>query len=88
MANGAIFAKAASENRIIFTFDLDCGEIVALSGGKPVGVVLFRLHDTRTLHVMDRLNTVLRDSHEALEQGAIVVVKESRHRIRRLPGWP
>ncbi len=88
MANGAIFAKAASEKRIILTFDLDFGEIVALSGGKPVGVVLFRLHNTRTPHVMDRLNTVLKDSHEALGQGAIVVVEESRHRIRRLPRRP
>ncbi|MDI6448309.1 DUF5615 family PIN-like protein [Anaerobaca lacustris] len=88
MASGAIFAKAASENRIILTFDLDFGEIVALSGGKPVGVVLFRLHDTRASHVMDRLNTVLKDSHKALEQGAIVVVEESRHRIRRLSGRP
>jgi predicted nuclease of predicted toxin-antitoxin system len=85
MPNGAIFEKATSEKRIILTFDLDFGEIVALSGGKPAGVVLFRLHNTRTPHVMDRLNTVLRESQQALEQGAIVVVEESRHRIRRLP---
>ena len=83
MPNGDIFAKAASEKRIILTFDLDFGEIVALSSGKPVGVVLFRLHNTRTPHVMHRLNAVLKDSGKALEQGAIVVVEESRHRIRR-----
>jgi predicted nuclease of predicted toxin-antitoxin system len=83
--NGETFEKAASEGRIILTFDLDFGEIVALSGGRRVGVILFRLHNTRTPHVIDRLKKVLRDSGQALEQGAIVVVEESRHRTRRLP---
>lgn len=84
MPNGGIFEKAASENRIILTFDLDFGEIVALSGGRWVSVILFRLHNTRTPHVIDRLETVLRDSAHSLEEGAIVVVQESRHRTRRL----
>ena len=85
MPNGEIFEKATSEERIIPTFDLDFGEIVALSGGRRVGVVLFRLHNTRTPHVIDRLRKVLNDSGQALEKGAIVVVEESRHRTRR---WP
>ena len=84
MPDGDIFEKAASEQRIILTFDLDFGEIVALSGGCRTSVILFRLHNTRTPHVMDRLNKVLNDSGEALQQGAIVVVEESRHRTRRL----
>jgi hypothetical protein len=33
LPNGAIFEKAEAERRIILTFDLDFGEIVALSGG-------------------------------------------------------
>ncbi len=85
MPNGEIFEKAISEGRIILTFDLDFGEIVALSGGRRTGVVLFRLRNTRTPHVMERLKKVLKDSAQALEQGAIVVVEESRHRTRQ---WP
>jgi predicted nuclease of predicted toxin-antitoxin system len=85
MPNGEIFEKAISEGRIVLTFDLDFGEIVALAGGRRTGVVLFRLHNTRTPHVIDRLRRVLSDSGQALEQGAIVVVEESRHRTRR---WP
>lgn len=81
MPNGEIFEKAASEERIILTFDLDFGEIVALSGGRRVSVIL----NTRTPHVIDRLRKVLKDSSSAMEQGAVVVVQESRHRIRRLP---
>jgi len=83
MPNGEIFEKAASEGRIILTFDLDFGEIVALSGDRRVSVILFRLHNTRTPHVIDRLTKVLKDAGQALEQGAIVVVEESRHRARR-----
>jgi predicted nuclease of predicted toxin-antitoxin system len=83
MPNGEIFKKAASEERIILTFDLDFGEIVALSGDRRVSVILFRLHNTRTPHVIDRLRKVLKDAGQALEQGAIVVVEESRHRARR-----
>ena len=51
--NGEIFAKAISENRIIITFDLDFGEIVALSKREKVSIILFRLHNTRTSHLFD-----------------------------------
>ena len=85
LPNGAIFERAYTESRVILTFDLDFGEIVAISGGKPVSVILFRLHNTRTPHVIERLKKVLKDSGDDLEKGAIVVVEESRHRTRRLP---
>jgi len=85
LPDAAIFEKAYSEKRILLTFDLDFGEIVALSAGRPVSVILFRLHDTRTPHVIERLTKVLLDCGQVLEQGAIVVVEESRHRLRRLP---
>jgi hypothetical protein len=48
-------------------------------------VVLFRLHDTRTVHVIERLQTVLDQSSSELLAGAIVVVEEGRHRVRKLP---
>lgn len=85
LPDGEIFAKAAAERRILLTFDLDFGEIVALSQDRPVSIILFRLHNTRTPHVIDRLQHVLEKSRRALEQGAIVVVEESRHRVRRPP---
>ena len=85
LPNGEIFVKADLERRVILTFDLDFSEILALSGGRKVSVVLFRLHNTRTEHVRGRLEAVLADASPALEGGAIVVVEESRHRIRSLP---
>ncbi len=83
-----IFLKAAAENRIVLTFDLDFGEILALSGDKLVSVVLFRLHNTATLHVIERLSRVLLESSPALEDGAIIVAEDLRHRVRRLPLAP
>jgi predicted nuclease of predicted toxin-antitoxin system len=80
-----IFAKAIAEQRVVLTFDLDFGEIAALSRGQKASVILFRLQNTRTAHVIDRLAEVLADCVPALEHGAVVIVEESRHRVRLLP---
>jgi predicted nuclease of predicted toxin-antitoxin system len=80
-----VFRKAAIEGRILLTFDLDFGEILALSGQNNVSVVLFRLHNTRTPHVIERLDVALQETKEMLESGAIVVIEENRLRVRRLP---
>jgi len=85
LPNGEIFAKAIAESRVVLTFDLDFGEIAALSRGRTVSVVVFRLHNTRTAHVIDRLSVVLAKCSEALERGAVVVIEEGRHRVRPLP---
>jgi predicted nuclease of predicted toxin-antitoxin system len=55
LPNGDIFQKGFVEHRAVLTFDLDFGEIVAASEGRVVSVVLFRLHNTRTGHVIERL---------------------------------
>lgn len=80
-----IFQKARDEQRTLLTFDLDFGEIVAASAGGVVSVVLFRLHNTRSSFVLARLLSVLKDSSSELMDGAVVVIEEARHRIRRLP---
>ncbi len=54
MSDADVFRKAATEGRILLTFDLDFGEIVALSSEKNASVVLFRLHNTRTPHVIKK----------------------------------
>jgi len=85
MPDDQIFAKASNENRIVLTWDLDFGEIVALLAGKQTSVILFRLHNTRTANVIKRLQKVLEESEKPLAEGAIVVVEDSRHRVRLLP---
>jgi predicted nuclease of predicted toxin-antitoxin system len=85
LPNGEIFQKAGREQRIVLTFDLDFGEILAASGAQIVSVVLFRLRNTRADFVIQRLDDVLNESSADLSQGAIVVVEDGRHRVRKLP---
>jgi predicted nuclease of predicted toxin-antitoxin system len=85
LPNGEIFQKALREERIVLTFDLDFGEIVAASGGGSVSVVLFRMRNTRAEFVLQRLEIVLRQSTEDLAEGAVVLVEDGRYRVRRLP---
>jgi predicted nuclease of predicted toxin-antitoxin system len=85
LANGEIFDKAIAESRVAVTFDLDFGEIVALSKGRKGGVILFRLRNTRTDFVIQRLSTVISECADALIRGAIVIVEETRHRVREFP---
>jgi predicted nuclease of predicted toxin-antitoxin system len=85
LSNGQIFTKAADERRILLTFDLDFGEIAALTHRHQVTVLLFRLHNTRAPHIIARLDAVMTTSPSALARPAVVLVEESRHRIRYLP---
>ncbi len=85
LPNGEIFQKAGREQRIVLTFDLDFGEIMAASAGQVISVILFRLRNTRADFVIQRLDDVLTHSSADLSQGAIVVVEDGRHRVRKLP---
>ena len=85
LPNGAIFEKGIAESRVIVTFDLDFGEIVALSKGRKTGVVLFRLRNTRVSFVIQRLSEVIAECSDALARGAVVIVEETRHRVREFP---
>jgi len=85
LPNGEIFRMAAAEARTVLAFDLDFGEIVASTRASEPSVIVFRLHDTRSAHVIQRLSTVLAVSITVLSRGVVIVVEEGRHRIRRLP---
>jgi predicted nuclease of predicted toxin-antitoxin system len=85
LVDSDIFATALLEHRVVLTFDLDFGEIAAFSKGQIVSVIVFRLRNTRTSYVIERLSSVLADTAGALREGAVVAVEESRHRVRRLP---
>lgn len=85
LPNGGIFAKAVQERRLVLTFDLDFGEIIALSKGTATAVIVFRLRNARARHVIDRLARVLESSHTLLMEPCVCVVEETRHRVRRFP---
>ena len=85
LPNGEIFARAIAEDRVVVTFDLDFGDIVATMGGRAASVLLFRLRNARGDHVIERISAALDMAADALESGAIVVVQETHLRIRHLP---
>jgi predicted nuclease of predicted toxin-antitoxin system len=85
LENGEIVTKAFREPRVILTWDLDFTEILALSGRHQVSAVIFRLVNTRSAHVIERLARVLQEAAQDLEDGAIISVEEARHRVRLLP---
>lgn len=85
MANGEIFEKGINENRIILTFDLDFAEIAALTQGRKASIILFRLKNTRTSNVIKHLSKVVEHQVKALDKGSIIVVEDSRYRVRYFP---
>jgi predicted nuclease of predicted toxin-antitoxin system len=80
-----VFARAAEDGRIVVTFDLDFGEIVALRGVSGAGVALLRLRLVRQSRLRERLRVAIVEAADALQAGAIVVVEDARIRIRRMP---
>jgi predicted nuclease of predicted toxin-antitoxin system len=80
-----IFSRAAADARIVVSFDLDFGEIAGLARDAAVGAVLLRLRLTSRPHLQQRLRAALSAAATALQAGAIVLVEDSRIRIRLNP---
>jgi predicted nuclease of predicted toxin-antitoxin system len=83
LPDSAIFERAVADHRVVVTFDLDFGEL-AVPGLWHAGVILFRLRTARRDHLQERLRVVIAQAGQAVEAGAIVLVEDSRIRIRRL----
>ena len=79
-----VFARAATEGRIVITFDLEFGDIVGSASGTGPGVVLLRLRSARQAHLRNRVRIALSLTEKTLESGAIVLVEDSRIRVRTL----
>ncbi len=83
-----VWAKAVAERRVLLTCDLDFGEIIARAGGRDVILVVFRMFAVDPPRVIRRLDKILASYGAVLAQGAVVVVDETRVRVRRLPLRP
>lgn len=85
LADAAILEKGRAESRIVLTFDLDFGDLLAAGGQDGPSVVIFRTRDARAKSVLQRLRLVLAEAATDLAAGAIVIVENQRFRVRRLP---
>ena len=56
-----IVAKALAESRIVLTFDLDFGDILAIARSEAPSVVIFRLRNQTPAAVNPRLFRVIHD---------------------------
>ena len=85
MDDADILNKARSESRIVITFDLDFGDLLAASGEVLPSVIIFRLRNQTPSAVRPRLFEVLSECEKHLNSGAVIIIEEVRYRVRRLP---
>ena len=81
----SVIHRALEEGAVVLTFDLDFGDILALGVLDRPSVVIFRLSDERADSVNGRLAVVLAERLPDLEAGALILVEDTRYRMRKLP---
>ena len=71
------------QTAVVLSFDLDFGDLLALGVTDKPSVI--RLADERAESVNRRLSTVLNEQVTELESGALILVQDTRYRVRKLP---
>ena len=85
LSDKQIIQKARKEARIILTFDLDFGDLLASGLADSPSVIIFRLRDETPSSVVPKLMQVLGQRGKDLERGAVAVIEDTRYRLRGLP---
>jgi|ERR1035437_97469 predicted nuclease of predicted toxin-antitoxin system len=80
-----IIEYARANDYIIFTHDLDFGTILSLTHATGPSVIQVRAQDVLPSHLSQIVIGVLRDNDSLLKSGALIVVDETRARVRVLP---
>jgi predicted nuclease of predicted toxin-antitoxin system len=69
----------------VFTHDLDFGTTLALTHAKGPSVLQIRTQDPLPKQWAGTVSAVLRQHEQALADGALVIIEESKARVRVLP---
>lgn len=80
-----ILRRAADEQRLLITTDLDFPEILAIRHLQTPGVILIRLSDATPEYVHERLATLLSTASPETLTNAVTVLEDLRFRTRKLP---
>jgi len=81
-----IFERAAAEDRVIVSADTDFGTLLALREAAKPSLILFRWPALR--RPPDQVRVILENLpniQDYLEQGSVIVIEETRLRLRTLP---
>ena len=80
-----VVKRAASEHRVLITFDKDFGELAFRRGlSSPAGIILFRIKAPSAVHVAEVAVAVLESRDDWV--GHFSVIEERRVRMTPLPG--
>jgi predicted nuclease of predicted toxin-antitoxin system len=85
LSDAAILEKAQKEKCVVLTFDLDFGDLLATTIQTLPSVIIFRLKNQTPTWVTPRLLETISSCRQELAMGAIVIVEDTRYRLRRLP---
>ncbi len=80
-----IIEYAREHDYIVFTHDLDFGMILALTQADGPSVIQVRSQNILPSNLANTVLSVLLENQSTLDKGALVVIDESRARVRILP---
>ena len=84
-ADRVIMDWAADHGYVVFTHDMDFGTMLALSHEGTPSVLQIRAQDVLPIHLERTVLAALAQHEVDLSSGALVVVDETRSRVRVLP---
>lgn len=84
-SDSEIMAWARQNRCVVFTHDLDFGAALALTRTSGPSVIQVRTQDALPDRLASAVVRVLEEQGAAIETGALVVIDETRCRVRILP---
>jgi predicted nuclease of predicted toxin-antitoxin system len=84
-ADPVLMQWARANDYVVFTHDLDFGTALALTQAESPSVIQVRTQDVTPNHLEAMLMDALSKYESLLESGALIVLDESKSRVRILP---
>jgi predicted nuclease of predicted toxin-antitoxin system len=83
--DATIMQAAVDSGRVLISADTDFGELLAASGAMLPSVVLLRRHGHDPSEQVDAILGAIEAVGDDLDAGAVVVISDTRLRVRTLP---